>query len=129
MQRYELFDNNPYSGLSYYRLKQVDLNYRTTYSAIVPVYVGYAKNITIQVIPTITDGACTLKIDNGQSAKQVIIRLFGAAGHLLKEQSVWLAEGSNTLPYSLYNQSGGVYYICVADKTGTATVSVMVVKK
>lgn len=65
-QNYEIYDNNPYLGHSYYRLKQTDIDGHFTYSALKEIYVGNDKsyqlypnpitqNLTIEAVTKINE--------------------------------------------------------------------------
>ncbi|MEJ7739818.1 MAG: SBBP repeat-containing protein [Chitinophagaceae bacterium] len=127
-QQYELFDNNPYTGLSYYRLRQVDLDLTFFYSPTVVVNISSGANTSVRVYPNITTGACELMI-NTLDKKQVVVRLLDAGGRLVKQQQVWLNAGNNRFDYSLSDQAKGVYYFSVTDNQGKISITVRVIKK
>ncbi|MEJ7739817.1 MAG: SBBP repeat-containing protein [Chitinophagaceae bacterium] len=129
LQRYELYDNSPYSGLSYYRLKQVDHDAKFSYSSTERVNILNRDITTVHVYPNITDGAYQVIIKNNSIRKQFMIRLLSAAGALIKQQQVWLNEGNSKLSYSLADQASGVYYISIVDKQGKAVSTLKIVKK
>jgi extracellular elastinolytic metalloproteinase len=66
MQSYQLLDANPLSGVSYYRLKQTDLNGSFTHSKIVAVSI--LENMTVSIYPNPFDQRITVRMqeaDNG----------------------------------------------------------------
>ncbi|MBY0424183.1 MAG: hypothetical protein K2Q22_00980, partial [Cytophagales bacterium] len=61
-------DNSPVKGVSYYRIKQVDLNGSFTYSKVVSVLIG---GISVDIYPNPTDGMVNLGI-NSSSGNQIV---------------------------------------------------------
>ncbi len=116
LQEYELLDNKPLNGISYYRLKQVDLNKKFTYSPVVIVSIGAEVNTTMLVYPNITEGKINITVKNNQDEKTAVIQLITAAGILIKQQTVSLKKGDNTFNYNLSDQARGVYYISMSDR-------------
>ncbi len=126
---YELSDNNPYPGVTYYRVKQVDIDRKFSYSPIVLVNIANNVKTTVQIYPTITDGFYELRIKNNLVKKQVMIRILNATGSMIKQEMVWLNETDNRLTYNLSAQAGGVYYISIIDKERNENFTVKIVKK
>jgi uncharacterized protein len=77
---YTFKDNQPYSGINYYRLKQLDLNGQFEYSKIVSVVVAQQNN-TIQVYP---NPVRSLLYINATEEIQSV-QLFDMVGQLKKE--------------------------------------------
>lgn len=48
---YNLIDTNPYDGLSYYRLKQIDIDGKYTFSELRSVYFGESKKLSLYPNP------------------------------------------------------------------------------
>lgn len=128
-RQYELNDNNPYSGFSYYRLKQVDLDGKFSYSNVAFVDMAEIVKSVMQVYPNITDGAYTVKIKNNGAKRQAIIQLINAEGRSIHLQTIQLNEGNNTFDYSLSEQIPGVYYIRLTDKLTNTAYTLRLIKK
>jgi hypothetical protein len=77
MQYYSDFDNDPFNGVNYYRLKQVDINGENSISAIVSVI--YMKG-GISVYPNAFDEKFTI---NGGGTAVFDYQLYNALGQLL----------------------------------------------
>ena len=115
-KKYTLFDNNNFEGLSYYRLKQIDIDNKFVYSKI-EVVKGYKNALAINLYPnpaTITVSATT-KSNNNDIGK---LLLFDATQKLLETQTITINKG-----YNLYNipvgfLTPGVYYIKIAGAKG-----------
>ena len=107
---YSCLDKEPFIGVNYYRLTQVD--YDGTYEVfdkIVAVdYFGKQK-ITIQPNPTRGDNIQLIyQIEREGS---LAIAIYNAAGQLVKHLDVNTLEARNVFDISLENLSNGVYYI------------------
>ena len=98
---YEFFDMHPYSGTSYYRLKQVDFDGTFTYSDIVPVHNPNGSDASITVFPNPTQGETIVSI---QGTSEGTIELSAVSyTHLRAHETVLdlvcrlLLENKNTL--------------------------------
>jgi hypothetical protein len=130
IQQYELKDEKPYRGRSYYQLKSVDLDGKIIYSKLVSVVLsGKTTSISLQVLPTITERAFDVQIKNTEPRKQVSIQLLSGSGILIQQKTVWLDKGDNKFGYSLSNQAAGAYYIRVVDTKTNNVLIVTVIKK
>lgn len=101
---YNFIDQHPYTGISYYRLKQFDADGKFTYSTIAKVF--YSSS-TVTVSPTVTTGACTV---SGISAGQVV-QVYAMDGGLLFSKT---AQG-NLMDINLSGYPSGVYILKTKD--------------
>ncbi len=95
---YTFYDETPLPGSNYYRLKQIDLDGKISYSIVVSLSFGSSSKITISPNPASTSVTIT-----GLSAGQVL-RLTSLNGSILQEKIVtgereylqigWLAAGT-----------------------------------
>ncbi|MDP4255739.1 MAG: hypothetical protein Q8938_17135, partial [Bacteroidota bacterium] len=100
---YSAQDPNPYSGTSYYRLKQTDLNGVTSYSKIIPV--RFDREQTLSVYPNPTRGSVYVGgID--QSETHLKVEWYDVSGRLLSSEDVPVNGGIATLNPHFNN---GVY--------------------
>lgn len=70
-QQYKFLDTTALEGVSYYRLKQVDINGRYTYSSIVRHYCGEAVMSSIKVYPNPSSNYVILDISGLSGDKEV----------------------------------------------------------
>lgn len=68
--KYNWIDKNPFAGIAYYRLRQVDNDGKINYSKIVSV--EYKDASKIKVFPTFTEGAVFIE-SNGKPIDEVLV--------------------------------------------------------
>ncbi len=110
--RYEFYDPNPLSGISYYRLKQVDFNGQTSYSAVVPVYFEQQNTVSVYPNPSI-DGVFTFLQTSTAIVNEVAV--FSADMKLVKK--VVLTEGEQPI-ISITDQADGIYFLIYTGSDG-----------
>lgn len=106
IRSYETFDNNPYEGISYYRLKQTDFNGEFKLYNIVPV--EYLIPNEIEIYPNPTSGV--VSITYSESIDQVSIYDF--QGNLVKNIS--FITNLNSLELPLNDLSSGIYLMRIS---------------
>ncbi len=80
LQQYEFIDEHPFTGINYYRLKQIDFDGRFEYSTIVQVDLHLENEMELFPNPT----SNTLQIKSGETG---YVKIFGSAGKLVLEES------------------------------------------
>lgn len=116
---YQAVDIHPYNGISYYRIKQTDINGEYKYTNIVSVYrnatsqvsiypnmVNTGDDITI-LIPGLTQ--TNTQIDNSE----ILIKLYDIEGRCVMQKNV-SAQSSIVLSEIANNLSNGLYSIVVS---------------
>jgi len=104
---YTFTDQTPYSGLSYYRLIQTDLDGYQTYSSILPIQLEsrladillYPNPATDQIMinfPTAGKYGIVLLNSNGQTLQNLVV------------------STGNSLALNVSNRPAGVYFICIS---------------
>ena len=88
---YQVTDRDPYSGLSYYRLKQTDYNGSYYYSNIVPVKFN-GSEVALSVYPTPSSGDFNISI-KGIKGKEVLLVIRNMLGQEFYSKGVVLDNG------------------------------------
>jgi hypothetical protein len=106
-QNYLAWDNAPLQGISYYKLKAVDWDTKSTYSAIRSVFVGVDSELVVYPNPFTTDLNLKFRLGQGESYSITIRDVFGravwtATGKQVGESPQHLVLMPTTLPAATY---------------------------
>ncbi|MBC7422357.1 MAG: T9SS type A sorting domain-containing protein [Ferruginibacter sp.] len=108
-KKYALNDPNNYDGISYYRLKQIDLDGNFTYSKIITVS-GYSHKPTLKLYP---NPAVKNMVVETYFAKSGNAKLWitDAAQKLLLVHDFSYNKGSNFITVPVSSLSSGLYFV------------------
>jgi len=112
---YSYTDNNPYTGTSYYRLRQTDFNGKS--QTFNPVVVSCSEESLIDFnIVTIktnepNNNELSIIYTSPTDGEKITAGLYNVLGQRLIQQGQISSEGNNTIKFSNYNFSRGVYLI------------------
>lgn len=109
---YQLTDSQPYTGLSYYKLRQTDFNGDFEEFAPVAVLLTSNNSITANVFPNPTTDLVSVSL-NSKLADQGIIQIFDIAGALVWQQNIQTKDGANLFQYDVSSLAVGKYIISV----------------
>lgn len=115
-RNYDYLDENAPTGVSYYRLKQVDYDGSFVMSRIVSlekVTPGQSLEIT-EVFPVPSVEGVTVRF-NHKSSASISLQLRDLEGRILKEQLIEGQIGSNEVRLSHANIESGMYLVTVVD--------------
>ncbi|QHV94875.1 T9SS type A sorting domain-containing protein [Spirosoma endbachense] len=113
-KHYQLIDQTPYSGTSYYRLTQIDLNGKTSsFPAVSVVLRDDAYGVYPN--PVLKDQRFTLRLDEPETA---VVKFLSADGRQLPLQKTGVQSG-NLLLRTQNNLSAGVYIVTVEERGQT----------
>ena len=113
-QRYEFTDANPLK-VSYYRLKQVDMDGTFEYSDVVTVNRVGEKGI-VEVFPIPTKNNVTVQYEL-TSNTDVTFTLTDVVGKVISQEVITASEGVNIYTLDMTTKSTGVYFITYNDGT------------
>lgn len=103
---YQAYDQAPYNGASYYRIKQTDLDGTTSYSKAVPVKVlPTGKRITLFPNP-VKDG--TLQLAFAEDLPVRTLALTNMLGQVVHEQTI---DPAAQITIDVHAQPAGVYFV------------------
>lgn len=99
MRYYEIIDNNPLQGISYYRLKQTDFDGKFTYSNIESVYFNVDNKNDLEILsmspnPFDTDIEINFFVKDDGDAE---LTMFDASGKTIERKTITVNEGVNKL--------------------------------
>jgi hypothetical protein len=108
---YKTVDENPFNGISYYRLKQVDLDQTFTYSQIQSVEFEKGKDFAFDIFPNPSEGnTINVSFENADNG-EVLVVVFDVTGKesyskvLITNEAnnaVYAIDPSNTLAPGVY---------------------------
>jgi hypothetical protein len=117
---YNYTDAQPLSGDNYYRLQQVDINGKFTYSNIVRMF--FSNSITLQINPNPAHGTANLNI--GNSTQVLSVQLYNLNGGLLEQWQV--TPGQTTLQMDVSALAKGLYTVKAVSTTGVVMQKLLV---
>ncbi|AKD54567.1 T9SS type A sorting domain-containing protein [Spirosoma radiotolerans] len=114
LKNYQMIDQTPYSGTSYYRLTQTDLSGKVTPLRVESVVLR-AEAYGVYPNPVVSDGQFTLRLDEPETAT---VGFFGADGRAMPFQKTGIQSG-NLLLKATGKLSAGVYVLTVEERGQT----------
>lgn len=93
---YSAIDENPLNGISYYRLKQVDLDKSFSYSQIISVDYLKEKNIRFLVYPNPNKGEFTADISGIENNHEITLLLHDAQGKLVYNNKFYIHDQASS---------------------------------
>lgn len=124
---YYQIDTNPYSGLSYYRLKQTDFDGKYTYSALVSIENSNTENNLLNVFPNPSSNGIISITIQGNKSEQVTVRLIDLLGKVVYATRVELSnDGVSTITMDeLPEIVPGIYQVMAIKNNGLFTGKVL----
>jgi hypothetical protein len=116
---YDFTDEKPVQGMNYYRLKQVDLNGRFTYTPVVAIRFDKAGYL-VQVYPNPATSFFTVRSDK----RFTKVELADMNGRLVQH---WQVQADNQ--YRLANLAKGMYVVRLTEQTGNVITKTILVDK
>ncbi|UTW61547.1 T9SS type A sorting domain-containing protein [bacterium SCSIO 12741] len=106
---YASVDNNPYDGLSYYRLKQTDFDGQYKYSMVRSVNLEKLQNSSVDIYPNPTQEKFTVKADHLE-LEQII--LFNSLGEkITKGITITRGKDQGIADIDISELQSGMYYL------------------
>ena len=108
---YNYADPNNYKGISYYRLKQIDIDNRSTYTLIKAVKGMGDASVTVLLWPNPNKGQFSIRMDG--NTKRLPAYITDMNGRVVQQVSIY----ENT-PVNINGLSAGTYIINIPDAFG-----------
>ena len=119
---YGVNDIAPFSGNNYYRLKQVDKDGKTTYTAVVLVRMLKSGELVVSSLaPNPAFGNISLVADAGRNS-QLTLQIVDINGKLLVQQNLAVTEGRNVIPVPAAQLVAGTYLVKITSANGEMSV-------
>lgn len=115
---YKTFDDNPLSGVSYYRLKQTDYDGMFTYSEVESVNIIRSKNSKVLIYPNPAENQVTVEADKSEL---IDVRIFDILGKDVTSLAEITRENATRIVIDVVNLPKGVYNV----RTKTITTKVI----
>lgn len=108
---YSFTDHNDYAGISYYRLKQTDLDDKSYYSLIKAVNGLNGSAVTVMLWPNPSKGQFSVKIDGNPGNKEIMIT--NLQGAIVKRITI-----TGNQQVNINGLAAGAYVITIPDAMG-----------
>ena len=109
-QAYNAVDPFPLTGISFYRLKQIDIDGKSTYSKSISINIASTTDAELKVYPNPITSILNLQVDNAV-AHQLVYALYTIDGKLVSQQKI----NSNTTTISTSGLVSGTYLLQVKE--------------
>lgn len=110
--RYQYADANQYSGVTYYRLKQIDLDNRANYTLIKAVKGTGQGGVTVLMWPNPNKGQFSIRIDGNTKRLPAIITDMN--GRMVQQVSI-----NENAPVNVHGLSAGTYIVSIPNAFGS----------
>ena len=107
---YSIIDENPIAGISYYRMKQVDLNGAQRIYGPISVSCSDTENSMV-VFPNPTKGSFTVEISSYENYSNAQIQITDLTGKVINARSTNILEGKNQFTFEDLDLQLGTYII------------------
>ncbi len=119
VQTYSINDLQPLPGTSYYRLKEVDKDGKTTYSSVVPLTV--LNNGVIVISPNPVRDAIHVVMQSANNSR-LTLQVVDMEGRILAVQPASVSAGRNEITIPAASLAKGVYVLKVIQNNATQTI-------
>ncbi len=124
LKNYSFIDQQPLDGINYYRVKMIDKDGASKYSAVVKIVMTSKNSITIS--PNPVTHIATIHLATAGSMK-LAIKIYDAVGRIVINREIILTAGSNSIPIDMSDLPNGVYTAMI--KTETINQNFQIVKQ
>ncbi len=126
--RYQHFDEEPFEGINYYRLKQVDFNGKHEYSSIISIKFNNESKFELKPAYSADGNRAWLMIATEQ-ASTVHLQISDLKGQVIKAREVALSKGSQKIRIPYWDQLNNGLYLLQAKTPYEGRQSVKMIKR
>ncbi|MDX5443653.1 MAG: T9SS type A sorting domain-containing protein, partial [Hymenobacteraceae bacterium] len=116
LRQYRHTDYSPLTGISYYRIKQVDTNGEYSYTNVKAVNNSETEIRAVKVYPNPATDKAVVEVKL-QQPETVLLQLLNLEGKVMKQQEVKLVSGVQLLQLELENLPAGTYLLRISTNT------------
>jgi hypothetical protein len=117
-RHYKFQHLNVSAPLTYYRIKQTDLNAKVSYSLIVKVAASPTRPEPVLTVRNPISSQANLFFTT-PAAMPVHLSLTNAFGHIVETRTISMTAGMNSFSIDMQGRGAGVYFIQLVDGSGT----------
>ena len=109
-QPFDAVDAAPLNGISYYRLKMIDVDSKVSYSPVAAVINGKAGAELVGIYPTVVKDQAYLSVTSSRNTTMQF-SISDMSGKVIKTINQPVVSGSSMLPVNTGSLASGVYNI------------------
>lgn len=125
---YEHHDMNPYTGISYYRLKQTDFDGNSSYSQTRTLNLEFDKSAISELYPNPSNQFVHFDVESTKIG-QITVDLYDNTGRILLTKEFKTQKGTNSFNLDLNLLSQGVYSVIIHSDLLEISVIKQLIKK
>jgi hypothetical protein len=114
---YKFADNQPVSGVNYYRLRQIDTDGKYKYSNTIQLTVKIDRLVIGTIVPNPTSGAMNYVVYAPEQVNATL-SIRNVLGQVIYTNSASLKNGNNQIDFDATELAAGTYIIFVQDAKG-----------
>ncbi|WP_126973396.1 T9SS type A sorting domain-containing protein [Gynurincola endophyticus] len=118
---YQFKDNQPETGVNYYRLKHKDVNNKLTYSKIISLRTTAV--LINGVYPNPADQFANISIS---TVGRYTVSLINISGQIVQQHVVNVTHSHQLFTLQRNNEKAGLYYVKITDATGNASITKLI---
>lgn len=111
INNYVSVDEDPFKGVSYYRLKQTDFDGKVEYFDMVAVDISNITNL--KLYPNPVNSFLTLSLESKLENSTIKLSVYNTQGRLILNQSNSLDKGMNNIQLNMEKYAQGMYFISI----------------
>ncbi|MFT6923223.1 MAG: PKD repeat protein [Crocinitomicaceae bacterium] len=124
IQEYNSIDRNPFSGTSYYRLKQTDFDGKFSYSDVKAVFIRSSFS-DVSIFPNPVEGKSKVTFDVG-TKEEINVSVTDLSGKILLSKNYNSVEGSNVIDLETESLKSGLYLLTLNNGIEFSTIRFVV---